>query len=97
MVSKQHFLKQMTKLMIICDEQVSDERIKAYYEVLSPDFTNEQFDKALNLALKNSFKFPPIAAFYKADPSQPAPLMVNEPVTPEESRAIREVLNRYGL
>jgi hypothetical protein len=94
MISKKHFLEQMKKLMIICDEQVSDERVKAYYNVLSPDFTNEQFDKALNLALKNSFKFPPIAAFYHRDPLADVLQSVYSPVTEIEGKRIRWALER---
>jgi hypothetical protein len=97
MISKKHFLNQMKKLMTIYDEQISTDRLLAYYDAMSTDFTDEQFDLALNLALKNSFKFPPIAAFYKKDESRPEEKKVYEPVTAEESKRIKEAFTRAGL
>lgn len=97
MISKKHFLNQMKKLMTVYDEQVSTDRLLAYYDAMSTDFTDEQFDAALNLALKNSFKFPPIAAFYKKDPTAAEPLKAYEPLSAEENAAIRRTLDQYGL
>jgi hypothetical protein len=97
MISKKHFLEQMEKLMTIYDEQVGTERLLAYYETMSPDFTDEQFDVALNFATKNSFKFPPIAAFYKKDENRPEPLKAYDPPTKEEAEALRRTLDQYGL
>lgn len=98
MISKKHFLAQMQKLNeIFPDSAISDAQAKHYYEAMSADFTDAQFDTALNFALKTSFKFPPIAAFYKQDPAAPVAKTVYEPVTPEESKSIRAVLAKYEL
>ena len=85
MVTKEHFLKQVKKLNTLFPETaINVEQATIYYEMLSPDFNDEQFDVALNIALKNSFKFPPIAAFYKKDPDRIEEKKVYEPVTAEE-------------
>jgi hypothetical protein len=97
MISKKHFLEQVDKLMLIYDEQISTPRAMAYYEMLSQDFTDEQFDAAVNMALKSSFKFPPIAAFYRKDVNTVEEKTVYEPVTLDESQLIKGVLDRYGL
>jgi acetone carboxylase gamma subunit len=98
MISRKHFAAQIKRLSdIFPDSTISDKQAMLYYEVMSPDFTNEQFDVALNMALKNSFKFPPIAAFYKKDPGAPEPLKVYDPLTKEETAAIRRTLDQYGL
>jgi hypothetical protein len=98
MISKKHFAEQIGKLNTIYPESaISTAQAAVYYEVMSPDFTDEQFDAALNMALKNSFKFPPIAAFYKKDPGAPEPLKVYDPLTKEETAAIRRTLDQYGL
>lgn len=95
MISKKHFLKQIDKLNTIYpDKPLTDEQALIYYEVLSPDFTDAQFDTALNLALKNSFKFPPIAAFYHRDPLADVLKGVYSPVTPEESKRLKWALER---
>ena len=91
-------MAQVKKLKTIFpDSAISSEQALIYYETMSPDFTDEQFDVALNLAIKNSFKFPPIAAFYKKDPDRPEDKKVYEPVTAEESKYIREAFKRNGL
>jgi len=98
MISKKHFAEQVGKLNVIYPESaLSAEQAALYYEMMSSDFTDEQFDVALNLAVKNSFKFPPIAAFYKKDPDRPDDKKVYEPVTAEESKYIREAFKRNGL
>jgi hypothetical protein len=94
MISKKHFLAQMKKLNTIYpDSAINDAQALIYYETMANDFTDEQFTKQLNFVLKNSFKFPPIAAFYKVDPDAPVPIPVYDPVTPEESIRLRRVLD----
>jgi hypothetical protein len=71
MISKKHFLEQMKKLNTLYPESaLSNEQVMIYYEFLSRDFTDTEFDAAINHALKTSFKFPPIAAFYKKEKSE---------------------------
>jgi len=94
MISKKHFLAQVKKLNIIYPESaINSEQALIYYDVMSSDFTDDQFDVALNLALKNSFKFPPIAAFYKGGTDADN---VYAPVTAEESARIRKTLESYN-
>ena len=94
MIGKKHFLEQIRKLETIYDEEISTAKLEAYYETMSPDFTGDQFDVALNLALKNSFKFPPIAAFYHRDPLADVLQSVYSPNTPEESKRLKWALER---
>ena len=94
MISKKHFVAQIKKLETIFDQELSARQVELYYETLSPDFIDEEFTKQLNHVLKNSFKFPPIAAFYKADPE--ATEQVYSPVTAEESAKIRRILDAIG-
>ena len=97
MMTKKHFLAQMEKLQAIFDEQVPMERLALYYGVMAQDFTDEQFDAAVNRALRDCFKFPPVAAFYKKDPNAAEPPKVYAPMTKEEAEAIRRTLDQYGL
>jgi hypothetical protein len=98
MISRKHFLAQVKKINTLYPESaINNAQAEIYYEFLSTDFNDEQFDAALNMALKNSFKFPPIAAFYKKDPGAPEPLKVYGPLTKEETAAIRRTLDQYGL
>lgn len=93
MITEKVFLDAIDKLNSIFPENaLSPEAAKIYYETMSPDFTDEQFTKQVNVALKNSFKFPPIAAFYKGMNDLPE---VFEPVNPQESAAIRRTLEKY--
>jgi 2-oxo-4-hydroxy-4-carboxy--5-ureidoimidazoline (OHCU) decarboxylase len=95
MISRKHFAAQIKKLNTIYpDSAINDEQAALYYEAMSPDFNDEQFDKALNLALKNSFKFPPIAAFYHRDPLADVLQGVYSPVTAEESKLLRATMEK---
>lgn len=94
MISKKHFLEQIKKLNVLFpDSALSDQQVAMYYEVLSQDFNDAQFDEAFNLAVKNSFKFPPIAAFYRKDTEAQ---YVPSPVTPEFREQIRLARERVA-
>ena len=60
MISKNAFLKGIKKLEEIFDGKMTERQVELYYETLSPDFTDEDFNKQLNHVLKESFKFPPL-------------------------------------
>lgn len=95
MVSKKIFLEQIKKLQSTFDQTISEDRIRLYYNALAPDFDDTTFDAAVNFALKNSFKFPPVAAFYKKDPLADALSGVYSPVTEAESIKLRKALAKY--
>jgi hypothetical protein len=92
MISKNVFLDQIEKIQTFLPEpKMSEAAIMLYYDFMSPDFTDEEFIQAANLAVKNNFKFPPVAAFYR----EHKPHCVPSPVTAEESEIIRKTRAKY--
>lgn len=88
MISKKIFLEQIEKLQTAFDEEVSESRFRVYYDTLSSDFTDKDFLEQVNVVLRNNFKFPAIAAFYRGEGGE---LYVPpKPLTPEEI-ALREI------
>ncbi len=41
------------------------EQLEVYFNKLSSDFDNDQFNNAVEIILENEFRFPSISAFYK--------------------------------
>ena len=73
----------------------TDDIMMEYYAVLSKDFNDDEFERRLGRVIRNSFKFPPVAAFYKEDPQQEPQTF--EPVTPEEARQIKLAREQHGF
>jgi hypothetical protein len=95
MVSRKVFLEVIEKLQVLFPEPaMSEKQFMLYYEALSPDFTDEQFLKQVNSVIKNCFKFPPIAAFYRED-ATPAPTVDYGVVKPADTEKIRKILAEY--
>ena len=93
MISKNAFLKGIKKLEEIFDGKMTERQVELYYETLSPDFTDEDFNKQLNHVLKESFKFPPpIAAFYRGQQVDNTPQLSGKEI--EQIKAVRK---SYGL
>lgn len=92
MITKSVFLKTVKNLEEIFEHELTERQIELYYETMSPDFTDAQFLKQANAALKNSFKFPPIAAFYKDAPET----MADYP-SPDMIEVYKRIREKNGL
>jgi len=65
MLEMQHFLKNIKRLEIAVEFQLSQKRMEIYYETMKDKFNDVEFELTTNYLIENCNKFPFISDFMK--------------------------------
>lgn len=67
MMTADNFKKQMAALSKLFEKKLTDDQLIIYWQELNnPGWTDELFNTLCKMVIRSEYRFPPIAAFFRA-------------------------------